>query len=172
MYESELQAVLYGFDFLNNLDEKDYRNDPTFDKEDLRAKMKEIDNDVVRLYNQMPYDVLGNLHEERGEMPDDTMEEGELEDEVVVCERAINVTVALLKKVSLKYLNEQYKGNSLEIFGGKASDQTIQNIMDRVASYFPSDHDPNVKKKHKWTADEIIVIVLAIIFIAAAIYNH
>lgn len=92
MYENELQAVLLGFDFLNNLDEKDYSNDPTFDKEDLRAKMMEIDNDVVSLYNQMPYDVLGNLHEERSEMPDDTMEEGEMEDEVAVCEKTINVT--------------------------------------------------------------------------------
>ena len=171
MYENELQAVLLGFDFLNNLDEKDYGNDPTFDKEDLRAKMMEIDNDVVSLYNQMPYDVLGNLHDERGEMPDDTMEDGELEDEVVVCERAINVTVALLKKISIKYLNEPYKGNSLEIFGGKSSDQTIQNIMDRVASYVPSNHDPNLKKKKRLSLDAILAIAIFIILIAAAIFS-
>ena len=171
MYETELQAVLYGFDFLNNLDEKDYRNDPTFDKEDLRAKMKEIDNDVVRLYNQMPYDVLGDLREERAEMPDDTMEVGEMEDEVVICERAINVTVALLKKISIKYLNESYKGNSLEIFGGKVSDQTIQNIMDRVASYFPSEQDPNIKKKKRITVDLILAIAIFISLIAACIFN-
>ncbi|MCQ2182151.1 MAG: hypothetical protein MJY89_01940 [Bacteroidales bacterium] len=77
----------------------------------------------------------------------------ELEDEVVVCERAINVTVALLKKISIKYLNEPYKGNSLEIFGGKVSDQTIQNIMDIVASYFPADHDPSIKKKKRLSLD-------------------
>ena len=171
MYENELQAVLLGFDFLNNLDEKDYCNDPTFDKEDLRAKMLEIDNDVVRLFNQMPYDVLGDLHEERGEMPDDTMEEGEMEDEVVVCERAINVTVALLKKVSLKYLNEPHKGNSLEIFGVKSSDQTIQNIMDRAASYVPSNHDPKLKKKKRLSLDAILAIAIFIILIAAAIFS-
>ena len=102
---------------------------------------------------------------------DDTMEEGELEDEVVVCERAINVTVELLKKISIKYLNEPYKGNSLEIFGGKSSDQTIQNIMDRVASYVPSNHDPNLKKKKRLSLDAILAIAIFIILIAAAIFS-
>ena len=101
----------------------------------------------------------------------DTMEDGELEDEVVVCERAINVTVALLKKISIKYLNEPYKGNSLEIFGGKSSDQTIQNIMDRVASYVPSNHDPNLKKKKRLSLDAILAIAIFIILIAAAIFS-
>ena len=171
MYEPELQAVLFGFDFLRNLYENDYRNDPTFDKEDLRAKMQEIDNDVVNLFSQLPFDTIGNLAEERDEMPDDTMQEGDMEDEVVECESAINATLDLLNKVSIKYLGETYKGNSKAIYGGKASDEAIKNIMDRVSSYFPEEHNTNAKKKHHWTIDEILAILLLIILFASAIFN-
>lgn len=193
MYELELQAVMAGLDFLSVLLQNDYSKDPTFDKDDLRAKMLEIDRDVVNLFNQIPFESIGNLHEERFEMPDSTMAPDDMEDEVVVCERAIHVTIGYLKEISLRYLDEPFQGQSLAILGGKTSDDGIQRIMDRlesykhpskesneqikaamdrVASYFPSDQDPDKKKKHRWTADKIIVILLFIVFIAAAIYNR
>lgn len=74
MYELELQAVMAGLDFLSVLLQNDYSKDPTFDKDDLRTKMLEIDRDVVNLFNQIPFSSIGNLHEERFEMPDSTME--------------------------------------------------------------------------------------------------
>ena len=156
MYENYLNEVLFGFDFLNHLDEKDYRNDPTFDKADLRTKMQDIDDSVVNLFKQLPYESIGNIEEERWEMPDETMEEDDLEDEIVTCDRAIHTTIALLQKISLKYFNEPYQGNSMAIVGKKSSTDKYKWIMDRMDSYFPN----RDKQKKKVQLKDVLMWIL------------
>lgn len=103
MYENESNKVKAGVEFLSALMEKDYRNDPSFGPLDLVDKMMEIADDIKSLRNNLDYEVTDDVVEAREELADDTLEEDELEDEIVECDNLIERALNLLDDVRKRY---------------------------------------------------------------------
>lgn len=103
MYENESNKVKAGVEFLSALMEKDYRNDPSFDPVDLAEKMMEIADDIKSLRDNFDYEVADDVVQAREELADDTLEEDELEDEIVECDNLIEHAINLFGDVRKRY---------------------------------------------------------------------
>ena len=103
MYENESDKVKLGIEFLSALIEKDYRTDPSFDIQNLGTKMLEIGEDIEFLQPNLNLEVADDVEEAREELADDTLEEDELEDEIVECTRRIDTVLDLFEAVRKRY---------------------------------------------------------------------
>ena len=104
MYENESAAVRVGIEFLQDLNEKDYLLDPSFDPVDLEQKLNEIQADVNFLISNLPVEAIDDDEEREQEYPGDFEDSEELEDDVVECEKLIAQATTLLAAVREHYL--------------------------------------------------------------------
>ena len=58
MFDHESSAVRAGIEFLEQLLENDFREDPSFDSDDLRDRLDEISEDVRELVANLPYEAI------------------------------------------------------------------------------------------------------------------
>ena len=154
MYENESAKVKLGIEFLSALIEKDYRTDPTFDIQDLGAKMLEIGDDIKFLQSNLNLEVADDVEEAREELADDTLEEDELEDEIVECTRLVDTALTLYDAVRKRYfpLDESEEKKIQEKVFAEDSTSKAQPIRKR--------------KRHLDNASQLgvfIVVLLAII---------
>ena len=104
MFENESHAVRLGIEFLKAMNENEYLLDPSFDPVDLERKLDEIQDDVNFLISNLPVEAIDDDEEREREYPCDFEDSGELEDEVVECEKLISNAVELLAAVREHYL--------------------------------------------------------------------
>ena len=107
MFEHETDAVRLGIEFLSALMEKDYRTDPSYDPEDLKDKLLEIEGDVNTLLGNLPYEAIDDDEELEHQYPEEFEDNAELEDEVVECDRVIAQAKALLEAVKERYFGDE-----------------------------------------------------------------
>ena len=103
MFENETELVKYGIQFLESLLAKDYRQDPTYDENDLREKVSDVLSNAEFLSSNLVPEVADELDEAKEEFADDTLEEDELEDEYVECYNIISRANELAAQVIEKY---------------------------------------------------------------------
>lgn len=103
MFENETELVKYGIQFLEALLAKDYRQDPTYDENDLREKVSDVLSNAEFLSSNLVPEVADELDEAKEEFADDTLEEDELEDEYVECYNLISRANELAAQVIEKY---------------------------------------------------------------------
>ena len=103
MFDHESSAVRAGIEFLNQLLENDFREDPSFDLEDLRERLDEILEDVRELVANLPYEAIDDDVEREYQHPDMFDDSEELEDEVVECDALVDRALELLAEVEAMY---------------------------------------------------------------------
>lgn len=99
MFEHETDAVRLDIVFLSTLMEKDYRTDPSYDPEDLKDKLLEIEGDINTLLGNLPYEAIDDNEELEHQYPEEFEDNEELEDEVVECDTVIPQARTLLEAV-------------------------------------------------------------------------
>lgn len=99
MFEQESSAVRAGIEFLEQLLENDFREDPSFDPDDLRDRLEEIEADVRELVANLPYEAIDDDAEREYQHPDMFDDSEELEDEVVECDALVDRALELLAEV-------------------------------------------------------------------------
>ena len=104
MFEYETTLVKNGVAFLSALTEKDYRQDPSFDPDDLRKRLKEIQSDIDTLSAALPYEAVDDSVEREREFPGEFEDSAELEDEIVECEKLMEEALKEMKTVREMYL--------------------------------------------------------------------
>ena len=107
MFEHETDTVRLGIEFLSALMEKDYRTDPSYDPEDLKDKLLEIEGDVNTLLGNLPYEAIDDDEELEHQYPEEFEDNSELEDEVVECDIVIAKAKALLEAVKERYFGDE-----------------------------------------------------------------
>lgn len=115
MFEIERLKVQAGVEFLKCLLAKDYSKDPTFDREDLKAKIAEIQADADFLHSNLPHEAIDDDEELELQYPEEFADNEELEDEVVECDKVIEECRGLIKEVKERYLRETYVEPHYEI---------------------------------------------------------
>lgn len=112
MYENETSKVREDIEYLRNLLENDSTEEQGANLEEVRERLDETEQDIDFLMSNLPYEVLGNIDEEREDTGDDLLEEGELEDEVVEAGRLLEEARNLLLSVREKYFGEEFVPSS------------------------------------------------------------
>lgn len=103
MFDHESSAVRAGIEFLEQLLENDFREDPSFDPDDLRDRLEEIEEDVRELVANLPYEAIDDDAEREYQHPDMFDDSEELEDEVVECDALVDRALELLAEVEAMY---------------------------------------------------------------------
>ena len=103
MFDHESSAVRAGIEFLEQLLENDFREDPSFDPDDLRDRLDEISEDVRELVANLPYEAIDDDDEREYQHPDMFDDSEELEDEVVECDALVDRALELLAEVEAMY---------------------------------------------------------------------
>lgn len=112
MFENETKVVQLDIDFLRELVAKDYKQDPTFDSNDLLEKLVSIKQDIDVLQRELPYEDIDDLVEAREDLGDELLEEDELEDEIVHNDKLILEAQSLWKQVYELYFG--VNGNTIQ----------------------------------------------------------
>lgn len=107
MYENESNKVKEGIEYLRELLVHDFPEEKDSALEEIRERLDEIQGDIDFLVSNLPYEVLGDIDEERKDTGDDLLEEGELEDEVVEADKLIDDARELLFSVNEKYFGDE-----------------------------------------------------------------
>lgn len=107
MFDHESSAVRAGIEFLEQLLENDFREDPSFDSDDLRDRLDEISEDVRELVANLPYEAIDDDDEREYQHPDMFDDSEELEDEVVECDALVDRALELLAEVEAMYFPEE-----------------------------------------------------------------
>ncbi len=103
MFDHESSAVREGIEFLEQLLEKDCREDESFDPEGLRERLEEIEADVRELVANLPYEAIDDDDEREYQHPGMFDDSEELEDEVVECDALVDRALELLEAVEAMY---------------------------------------------------------------------
>ena len=103
MLDQESSAVREGIEFLEQLLENVFREDPSFDPDDLRERLEEIEEDVRELVANLPYEAIDDDAEREYQHPDMFDDSEELEDEVVECDALVDRALELLAEVEAMY---------------------------------------------------------------------
>ena len=103
MFDHESSAVRAGIEFLEQLLENDFREDPSFDSDDLRDRLDEISENVRELVANLPYEAIDDDAEREYQHPDMFDDSEELEDEVVECDALVDRALELLAEVEAMY---------------------------------------------------------------------
>ena len=127
MFEIDRLKVQAGVEFLKCLLVKDYTKDPTFDKEDLKAKIAEIQADADFLHSNLPHEAIDDDVELELQYPEEFADNEELEDEVVECDKVIEECRGLINEVKERYLRETYVEPHYEIPRSKEEKQTSKD---------------------------------------------
>ncbi|MBQ3710769.1 MAG: hypothetical protein II891_00015 [Bacteroidales bacterium] len=103
MFDHESSAVREGIEFLEQLLENDFREDSSFDPDDLRERLEEIEADVRELVANLPYEAIDDDDEREYQHPDMFDDSEELEDEIVECDALVDRALELLAEVEAIY---------------------------------------------------------------------
>ena len=107
MFENESNKVREDIEYLQGLMENDSQEEPESSLDEIRERLEDIQEDMNFLMSNLPYEVLGDIDDEREDTGEDLLEEGELEDEVVEADRLIEDAKELLFSVREKYFGDE-----------------------------------------------------------------
>lgn len=107
MFENESNKVREDIEYLQGLMESDSQEEPESSLDEIRERLEDIQEDMDFLMSNLPYEVLGDIDDEREDTGEDLLEEGELEDEVVEADRLIEDAKELLFSVREKYFGDE-----------------------------------------------------------------
>lgn len=107
MFENESNKVREDIEYLQGLMENDSQEEPESSLDEIRERLEDIQEDMDFLMSNLPYEVLGDIDDEREDTGEDLLEEGELEDEVVEADRLIEDAKELLFSVREKYFGDE-----------------------------------------------------------------
>lgn len=103
MFDHESSVVRAGVEFLEQLLGNDCREEASFDPEELRERLEEIEEDVRELVANLPYEAIDDDDEREYQHPDMFDDSEELEDEVVECDALVDRALELLAEVETMY---------------------------------------------------------------------
>ena len=158
MFENETNKLREDIALWEELLATDVRQDPKFEEHLLLSLFAGTQVHIEALKSNIPYESLDEPEELADELADDTLEEAEVEDEVVEIERLIDKAYELMGLAQAKYHPE---GLSVP-----EPDITAEKTEDPVAPY-----KPLIKRKRQLdNASQLGVFIVVLIAIIALVY--
>lgn len=157
MFENESNKVSEDIKYLQGLMENDSQEGQESTLDEIRERLDEIQEDMDFLMSNLPYEVLGDIDDEREDTGEDLLEEGELEDEVVEADRLLEDARELLFSVREKYFGD-------EICTPSAPSELMETGMAEKRQ-----KEKHPKKKFRISLDLFLAIAIFIMLIISCI---
>lgn len=114
MFENETNKLRDDISLWEELLETDIRQDPKFEEHMLFSFFAVTQMHIDALRNNIPYESLDDPEELADELADDTLEDAEVEDEVVEIERLIDRAHELMELARNEYYPEGLPGSETD----------------------------------------------------------
>lgn len=125
MFENETNKLREDIALWEDLLETDVRQDPKFEDHLLLSLFAGTQVHIDALKSNIPYESLDEPEELANELDDDTLEEAEVEDEVVEIDRLIDKAYELMGLAQAKYYPEGLPVSETDIVAEKTEERVV-----------------------------------------------